>query len=324
MIGATAVRILGRLGAGAALRTIRRGLRIVVYHHVGSENDLTRHLGCTTPTDLFHTHVEWLQKNYDIVDLETVSSGGPLPKRPLLITFDDAYRSFLTEAVPVLRSFGLPSTLFLLTDPVFRNRMVLDNLLSFVIARDPDMLSTYTRKSGVDAVRDVLFETIPRGGIPLRDEIYDRLDGKHGHSARELAQEVDLYLRPDDMDHLHNADVRLARHTASHLKLPLAENPDRELLAEWSACGLDDRARAFSYPFGSIADAEATLDAVVAMGIGPLFLVDGCANSPGSRIFFRSSVPTGSIRNLDDEIEIASMLRRSRRRARIARLERRL
>jgi len=324
MIGATAVRVLGRFGAGAVLRTIRRGLRVVVYHHVGSENDLTRHLGCTTPTDLFHKHVEWLRKNYDIVDLETVASGGPLPKRPLLITFDDAYRSFLTEAVPVLRSFGIPSTLFLLTDPIFRNRMVLDNLLSFVVARDPEMLSTYTRRSGVDAVRDVLFETIPRGGAPLRDEIYDRLDGVHGRAARELAEEVDLYLRPEDLDRLEKDGVRLARHTASHVKLPLAADPDRELRAEWSACGLDDRDRAFSYPFGSIADAEDTLDAVVAMGIGPLFLVDGCANSPGSRIFFRSSVPTGSVSSLDDEIEIAGMLRRFRRRGRIARLERRL
>jgi peptidoglycan/xylan/chitin deacetylase (PgdA/CDA1 family) len=44
--------------------------------------------------------------------------GGPLPERPVLVTFDDGYRSVLTLARPILERHGIPAVVFLCSRPV--------------------------------------------------------------------------------------------------------------------------------------------------------------------------------------------------------------
>jgi peptidoglycan/xylan/chitin deacetylase (PgdA/CDA1 family) len=44
--------------------------------------------------------------------LDAWDGGGPLPPRPMVITFDDAYRSVLEHAAPVLAGLGFRATVF--------------------------------------------------------------------------------------------------------------------------------------------------------------------------------------------------------------------
>ena len=41
-----------------------------------------------------------------------------LPSRPIIITFDDGYRTTLTTAAPILRKYGFRATIFLVTDSI--------------------------------------------------------------------------------------------------------------------------------------------------------------------------------------------------------------
>jgi hypothetical protein len=61
---------------------------------------------------LFEQHIRYYQKNYDIVGLDTVL-GGRLPKRPILITFDDCYRSVLDVAEHLLAPARIPAVFFI-------------------------------------------------------------------------------------------------------------------------------------------------------------------------------------------------------------------
>ena len=45
-------------------------------------------------------------------------TGRQLPARPVLVTFDDGYRSVLTEALPVLERYGVPAAVFACTGPI--------------------------------------------------------------------------------------------------------------------------------------------------------------------------------------------------------------
>ena len=63
----------------------------------------------------------------------TVLSGN-LPRRALLITFDDGYRSFVDVALPILRRLGLPSVLFVTGACLEPYSLPLDNLLSYLCA----------------------------------------------------------------------------------------------------------------------------------------------------------------------------------------------
>jgi len=70
---------------------------------------------------IFERFLHLLQKNrWHVIDGETFLSGleNPvsLPKRTVLLTFDDGYLSMRHIALPILRSFGFPSVLFVPTD----------------------------------------------------------------------------------------------------------------------------------------------------------------------------------------------------------------
>lgn len=47
-----------------------------------------------------------------------LSGGPPLPKRPVLFTFDDGYRSVFTLARPVLKKYNIPAVVFLCHNPI--------------------------------------------------------------------------------------------------------------------------------------------------------------------------------------------------------------
>jgi peptidoglycan/xylan/chitin deacetylase (PgdA/CDA1 family) len=49
--------------------------------------------------------------------------GTPLPKRPLLVTFDDGYRNNLTCAAPLLKKFGVPAVIFISTGYIDTERL---------------------------------------------------------------------------------------------------------------------------------------------------------------------------------------------------------
>ena len=69
-------------------------------------------------------------KNYRVITLaemhEFLQLKRQLPRRAVVLTFDDGYRSFLTHAYPVLKELGFNATLFVYTDYVGTGRNALD------------------------------------------------------------------------------------------------------------------------------------------------------------------------------------------------------
>jgi len=64
----------------------------------------------------FHRQMDWLDEHgYEAVTLEAVEdawySGGKLPAKPVVISFDDGYRPQFTYALPELRRHGWPGVL---------------------------------------------------------------------------------------------------------------------------------------------------------------------------------------------------------------------
>jgi peptidoglycan/xylan/chitin deacetylase (PgdA/CDA1 family) len=55
---------------------------------------------------------------------DAVAGRGALPDRPVLITFDDGYRSVLTIGAPVLQALGLPAVVFACTEPMQRRTLL--------------------------------------------------------------------------------------------------------------------------------------------------------------------------------------------------------
>jgi peptidoglycan/xylan/chitin deacetylase (PgdA/CDA1 family) len=70
------------------------------------------------PRSEFAAQVRWLAAHgYHAVTLDQVYAawehGAPLPRKPVVFTFDDGYREDLTAALPILRAHHWPGVLFL-------------------------------------------------------------------------------------------------------------------------------------------------------------------------------------------------------------------
>ena len=100
----------------------RRGvLSILTYHRVdepAARPDLLPSLISASPA-AFAEQMTMVARAFDVVSLgevlDALDRPERLPRRAVLLTFDDGYRDFLTQAWPVLRAASLPATLFVAT-----------------------------------------------------------------------------------------------------------------------------------------------------------------------------------------------------------------
>ncbi|MDT8900826.1 polysaccharide deacetylase family protein [Anaeroselena agilis] len=90
------------------------GVPVLMYHKIGGEkgND------AVISEALFISHMEFLHNNgyktLSLAELEAYLDGrAELPPKPVVITFDDGYRDTYEIALPVLKKYGLKSTLFI-------------------------------------------------------------------------------------------------------------------------------------------------------------------------------------------------------------------
>lgn len=89
-------------------------LLILQYHHVSVSTPPSTSLS----PELFARHMEFLHEaGYSVLPLQEglqrIQRGESLPERAVSITFDDAYQSVYTAALPILHSHGYPFTVFI-------------------------------------------------------------------------------------------------------------------------------------------------------------------------------------------------------------------
>jgi peptidoglycan/xylan/chitin deacetylase (PgdA/CDA1 family) len=99
---------------GAAAR--RAAIPILMYHVVSAPKPGTPNVQLWTPPARFRAQMLALRAaGYRAITLAQAwrawRHGGPLPRRPIVISFDDGYLSHWTRARPVLRRLGWPGVL---------------------------------------------------------------------------------------------------------------------------------------------------------------------------------------------------------------------
>ena len=113
-----------RRAAGSSTASIPRPpgvLTILTYHRVdepAARPDLMPSLISATPAS-FAAQIAMVARHFDPVSLPDVLASlddpARLPRRAVLVTFDDGYRDFATNAWPVLRAASVPATMFVAT-----------------------------------------------------------------------------------------------------------------------------------------------------------------------------------------------------------------
>jgi sugar transferase (PEP-CTERM/EpsH1 system associated) len=96
-------------------------LTIVGYHRVLPLYEAMHYpfQAMVMPKDLFEAQIAHLAKNYcpmSISDAIRLLRAGKLPRRALIVTFDDGYHDNYEHAYPILRRFQVPASFFVVTD----------------------------------------------------------------------------------------------------------------------------------------------------------------------------------------------------------------
>lgn len=93
-----------------------------MYHHIQSRESAVskKQTSLTVNTDIFKEQMQYLfdkgYKTLSLVDLiNFFDNGQTIPKKSVLLTFDDGYQDFYTDAFPILKNLGLKSTVFIPT-----------------------------------------------------------------------------------------------------------------------------------------------------------------------------------------------------------------
>jgi peptidoglycan/xylan/chitin deacetylase (PgdA/CDA1 family) len=98
---------------------MRRNTLILLYHRV-AKVPTDPHLLCVTP-DNFSQQMEVLRKNWNLISLSELTKGlrdQKLPRRSVLVTFDDGYADNLHNAKPVLEWYKIPAVVFVISGSV--------------------------------------------------------------------------------------------------------------------------------------------------------------------------------------------------------------
>ncbi len=93
-----------------------------LYHHIQSKEAATanKQTSLTVYTDIFQGQMQYLKsKNYNVVSMNDLvnffDAGTPIAGHSVLLTFDDGYEDFYTDAYPILSGLGFRSTMFTIT-----------------------------------------------------------------------------------------------------------------------------------------------------------------------------------------------------------------
>jgi peptidoglycan/xylan/chitin deacetylase (PgdA/CDA1 family) len=157
---------------------------IIVYHHV---NRLDSPQPDTVSPERFEWHMAYLKKHrYTVLPLRAlvriIRQGKPLPPRSVVITFDDGYEDNYTRAFPVLKKYGFPATIFVISDVLNTKGFLTTEQMREMHAQGID-IGSHTR----------LHPYLPDASSERRRE---EIFGSKARLERELGAEIALFAYP--------------------------------------------------------------------------------------------------------------------------------
>jgi peptidoglycan/xylan/chitin deacetylase (PgdA/CDA1 family) len=278
------------MGALGAMMQMRRylpvpNLSIVTYHHVAEQDDSYPYdpdVADATPAQ-FRRQMETIAKYctpIGIDELIRAVEGEPLPKNPVMVTFDDGYRSCHDVTLPILRAVGVRATFFVSTSFVEQRRLYWWERISLAVTHTKLERATITypqplvlerddpklRKKLTDLVKDTASLDVDRFLTELFEALHvewnDEIEAEYANA---------LIMTWDQVRALTRAGMDVESHGRRHRVLKTLD--DDMLHDELAGSRADLEAalgrpiRAVAYPVGrSIAREPRIRDAIASAG----------------------------------------------------------
>ncbi len=222
----------GILGAAMQVRKLvpMPTLGIVTYHHIDDHEPgypFDPNVADATRAQ-FRRQMKLLARHgtpITVADLLRALEGGSLPKNPVMVTFDDGYRSCHDVALPILREVGVPATFFVATSFITHRRLYWWERIALLItrARRPSGDIRYPRPLEID-IRDPKLRTRLDGLVKTEksldverflEELATAL-GVEWNPEIEARHAGEMIMTWDEVRALAKAGMDVESHTRSH------------------------------------------------------------------------------------------------------------
>jgi len=285
---ASALYGTGALGAVMNVRKhlpVPGTLSVVTYHHIAEETPGYKYdpgVADATPAQ-FRRQMELVAKYCTPIGIDEVVralEGAPLPKNPIVITFDDGYKSCRETALPILESLGIPAVFFIATGFVNDRTLYWWERIALILssATNASASFTYPITLELDAAHPRALRTLTSivkdtHGLDLERFLSElaRGFGVEWDPELERMHSNHLVMSWDDVRALAKAGMNIESHSRQHRVLQtldpasLAEDlleSKREVEAQ-----IGKPVRAIAYPVGrKISHLPAVRHAVAAAG----------------------------------------------------------
>jgi len=132
---------LMKLGVDKLLRTIKgNSITNVLYHGVVNKDSSyfsPRHI----QKDQFEKHLKYYKKHFKIISIDEAFKISNPDKRYLTVSFDDGYKNNLTNALPLLEKYNIPTTFFICSACVEgTNQLSTDSLAAYYSGQKLELL----------------------------------------------------------------------------------------------------------------------------------------------------------------------------------------
>jgi peptidoglycan/xylan/chitin deacetylase (PgdA/CDA1 family) len=212
--------------------------------------------------EIFEHQIQWLSKHKTIVPLNEVvnyvSGGISLPSDAVVLTFDDGYRDYVEQALPILEKYEAPSTVYVSTELMHKQVAPYEFRLAAALQRADCVTVTLdgvvneydlSTENGTKTAYTELRQTVKDETIEARESLLAQLNETKAESFRIMTPEM-----VDALD--ENQLVTIGSH--SHEHRPHGSLLDDEIRANMSRAKMelsqiiDQKIRHLSFPYGSV------------------------------------------------------------------------
>jgi peptidoglycan/xylan/chitin deacetylase (PgdA/CDA1 family) len=303
-------------------------VRCLVFHHIAEEDSpFTRGINVRTSPAEFEAALQFISAHYTPVHMNDLldSATSNLPRRPILVTFDDAYASVADIGAPLCKKYKIPAVFFVNAAFLDNLDLAADNLVCYAAStQGMSVINTAAREvkeqESIEygSLRQVFGDFFPSLTVSERRSFAEILRKILGVDGARLAQDARLYVSGSQIRALASFDFEIGNHTYTHVHCRRLSQSDMVEEIDENKAVLEtlsrNQIRTFSLPYGSALDLTPELtEHLKATGYKAAFLSQSAANrGPSEFVFDRINARTTDNDTLFSEIEILPRVRNMR------------
>lgn len=284
-------------------RMHRDELLVVMYHGVTEDAAVARRWWHHVHAKDFERQIRYLRDHYDVLSIDDALAAhwnGGLQRPTACVTFDDGYLNNKTVALPVLRKYGVPATVYLATGMMGTDRLLwtveLHSAFEITSATDIDLTQfgmgtvplhgDRARTTAYEEVVEHLKELSPQERERTLRNLFDQL---RASANQNVTQAFAMMHWLDANEMTTSGLITFGGHTVNHEIVSRLTDDDvryeitesmREVEAQLTAT-----TRTFAYPNGGRADFDDRAAEAVraAGGIGAVSTIEGLCQAGDDR-----------------------------------------